>query len=222
MKKLILFLAFLQLATFGQAQTAEQVIKEIQDKKIIEKVEKHDKLVEQLEWTSPKILAPTLVAIAGLCYTLWLYFFGIGKKANEVMRSDEMKSQMEKLMTESLQAEEKRVKAKPFFLLFGPGKEMRDLPKYLMDAGFKGVIPKTLSDSIDPDTNQLVVFNNEDSEMLDKIVQYVLDNEKVRTKARFFYFGSQRFEDKTVKMTNSANFRDALVARLYESLKAID
>jgi len=222
MKKLFFSVLFSQITIFCLADDPEQITREIQDKKIIEKVENHESLIKRLEWTSPFFLAPTLVAVGGLCYTLWLYFYGINKKANEILQSVEMKVKMEKLMTEALNAEEKRIKAKPFFLLFLPDRDMKNLTQYLKDAGFKGIKPQTLNDSIEPDSNEIIIFNDENKDMLAKIVPYIEANEKVRTKARYFYFGPQRFEHEEIKMTNSANFRDALIARLYESLKAID
>lgn len=118
-------------------------------------------------------------------------------------------------------AEEQKIKGKPVCLIYlpGSGKDMRRLPKLLTDSGFTNVDCRTTEETFDIEPNTVVVFNDEDNDFTEEeIVKYIKGNPAIRSKGRYFYFGSKRLSGKEIRMRNFANSDDAFTARLYESL----
>lgn len=225
MKKLFLILLIYITDIFqsiAQSINSDSLLQVIINNDIIGKVEKHEKIVQRIEWTSPSLLTPTIAAILALLYSVYLHVRGLHNKAEAILKSEEFKIQLDKTVNERVVAisksQEERIKAKPICVVYTPGKDMRRLPKFLEHCGFTNVTVYTTKDDTNIKPNTVVIFNDEDGSFTDKIGDYIRNNSDVQSKGHFFYFGSKRFNDEEIRMKNFANSDDTLAARLFESL----
>ena len=225
MKKYIILLgliATLPIQMAPQTVNVDSLMEELISRDIIGKVEQHEEIVQRISWVSPSILAPTVLAILALAYSLFLHFFGLERRAKTILTSRLFEAEVDNVINKRVVAlareKELVIKAKPVCLIYLSGKDMRKLPKFLSDCGFLNVTPFTTKDNIDIASNTVVIFQDEDGDFTDQIGDFIKSNESIKSKGHFFYFGSKRFSDPNVQMRNFANSVDTLAARLFESL----
>lgn len=220
----LLAIIFAIVNLHSQTINADSLLQTIVNKDIINKVERHEKLVEQIEWTSPGLLGVTIFSVLAIGYIIFLHVKGLHNKAMEIIKSDSFNKKIDEIISQRVialaHAKEEKIKAKPVRIIYLPNKDMRRLPKFLSDCGYTNVLPFSTEESFEITPNMLIIFNDEDGDFTDKIKAYILSNPGIKSKGHFFYFGSKRFIDTEIRMRNFANSDDTLAARLFESLSA--
>ncbi len=191
-----------------------------------EKVASHEKTIDFWRNFGLPIGGITLL---GFGWTVWLYFWGIGKKLDSELKSAETRAKLDALLKEVIERKEEEewkavlaLKAKPIHVVFKAGISQKEIWSFLTDrCKFTNLIPHLATDSFDIQPNALVVFFREKADDLSE-TDIAKIGERLKNKARYFYFNTDNswWTRTDVTMTNRANSLSTLEENLLKTLKA--
>lgn len=232
---LFAFLIFSISIGFAQGDSLQSVALRKQVEKQSEVIDGlHEKVKGLEEFRDTLLLWVKIlgIPIAGLSlYTVYLAFFGIKNKADQIVEktAEEKISAMApgilkaELEEHPVMKEYKKIqalKAKPILIISASGKDA-DFNDFLNKKGFTSIQNAKIDSlgDINKDDFFLVLFNNQDSRMSQKVMNEVVN--KYGKSLHYFYFQGEkggRWENQDVKMVGFATTLERLENNLIDAL----